>query len=81
MKLGPYNIQTNAIGPGYFKTELTRILREDPAFDAWVKQEVPLQRWGDLEELVGTAIYLASKASDYVNGITIYIDGGWQASL
>ncbi len=78
---GPYNIQTNAIGPGYFKTELTRILQEDPAFDAWVRQEVPLQRWGDPEELVGTAIYLASKASDFVNGITIYIDGGWQASL
>jgi gluconate 5-dehydrogenase len=78
---GPYNIQTNAIGPGYFKTELTRILQEDPAFDAWVRQEVPLQRWGDPEELVGTAIYLASRASDFVNGITIYIDGGWQASL
>jgi len=78
---GPFNIQTNAIGPGYFKTELTKILQEDPAFDAWVKQEVPLQRWGDPDELVGTAIYLASKASDYVNGISIYIDGGWQASL
>ena len=78
---GPYNIQSNAIGPGYFKTELTRILQEDHAFDAWVRQEVPLQRWGDPDELVGTAIYLASKASDYVNGITIYIDGGWQASL
>jgi gluconate 5-dehydrogenase len=78
---GPYNIQTNAIGPGYFKTELTRILQEDPAFDTWVRQEVPLQRWGDPDELVGTAIYLASRASDYVNGITIYIDGGWQASL
>lgn len=78
---GPYNIQTNAIGPGYFKTELTRILHEDPAFDAWVRQEVPLQRWGNPEELVGTAIYLASKASDFVNGITIYVDGGWQASL
>ena len=78
---GPHNIQTNAIGPGYFKTDLTRILVEDPDFDAWVKQEVPLKRWGDPEELVGTAIYLASKASDYVNGISIYIDGGWQASL
>jgi gluconate 5-dehydrogenase len=78
---GPYNIQTNALGPGYFKTDLTRILYEDPDFDAWVKQEVPLRRWGNPEELIGTAIYLASQASDYVNGITIYIDGGWQASL
>ena len=78
---GPHNIQTNGIGPGYFKTDLTRILVEDPKFDAWVKQEVPLQRWGDPEELIGTAIYLASKASDYVNGFTIYVDGGWRASL
>lgn len=78
---GPYNIQSNAIGPGYFKTDLTRKLVEDPDFDAWVKQEVPLKRWGEPEELIGTAIYLASKASDYVNGFTIYVDGGWQASL
>ncbi len=78
---GPYNIQTNAIGPGYFKTDLTRKLADNPEFDAWVKQEVPLQRWGDPEELIGTAIYLASRASDYVNGFTIYVDGGWRASL
>lgn len=78
---GPYNIQANAIGPGYFKTDLTRKLADNPEFDAWVKQEVPLQRWGDPEELIGTAIYLASRASDYVNGFTIYVDGGWRASL
>ena len=78
---GKYNIQVNAIGPGYFKTDLTKKLVEDPQFDAWVKQEVPLGRWGDPEELVGTAIYLASAASNYVNGFTIYVDGGWQASL
>lgn len=78
---GKYNINTNAIGPGYFKTELTRILVEDPAFDAWVKSKVPLARWGDPEELIGTAIYLAAPASDYVNGFTIYVDGGWQACL
>jgi len=78
---GPFNIQSNALGPGYFKTDLTKKLVEDPEFDAWVKQKVPLKRWGDPEELIGTAIYLASKASDYVNGITVYIDGGWQASL
>ena len=78
---GPHNIQANGIGPGYFKTELTRVLADNPDFDAWVKQEVPLQRWGDPEELIGTAIYLASQASDYVNGFTIYVDGGWRASL
>lgn len=78
---GQHNIQANGIGPGYFKTDLTQPLADNPDFDAWVKQEVPLQRWGDPEELIGTAIYLASRASDYVNGFTIYVDGGWRASL
>lgn len=78
---GPYNIQANAIAPGYFLTDLTKPLAENPDFDAWVKQEVPLQRWGRPEELIGTAIYLASKASDYVNGFVIRVDGGWRASL
>ncbi|MBP2240492.1 gluconate 5-dehydrogenase [Cytobacillus eiseniae] len=78
---GKYNIQTNAIGPGYFLTDLTEPLSNDPAFDQWVKSEVPLQRWGNPEELIGTAIYLASAASNYVNGHTVYVDGGWQASL
>lgn len=78
---GIYNIQTNAIGPGYFITELTKKLADDPEFDAWVKQEVPLGRWGVPDELIGTAIYLSSAASNYVNGYTIYVDGGWRASL
>lgn len=78
---GKYNIKTNAIGPGYFKTDLTKNLVEDPIFDAWVKSEVPLGRWGDPEDLIGSAIFLASAASDYVNGHTIYVDGGWQACL
>lgn len=78
---GRHNITTNAIGPGYFKTELTRILVEDPAFDAWVKSEVPLGRWGDPEDLIGAAVFLAAPASDYINGHTIYVDGGWQACL
>ena len=78
---GKYNIQTNAIGPGYFLTDLTEPLSNDPEFDKWVKGEVPLQRWGNPEELIGTAIYLASAASNYVNGHTVYVDGGWQASL
>ena len=78
---GPYNIQANAIGPGYFVTDMTRRLVEDPAFDAWVKGNVPLGRWGDPAELVGTAIFLASEASSYINGHTVYVDGGWRASL
>jgi len=78
---GQYNINVNAIGPGYFITDLTRKLVEDPEFDAWVKKEVPLARWGKPEELIGTAIYLASDASNYVQGFTVYVDGGWQACL
>lgn len=80
-EFGKYNINTNAIGPGYFKTDMTKSLTEDPAFDAWVKSEVPLGRWGVPEDLIGTAIFLASAASDYINGYTIYVDGGWQACL
>jgi len=78
---GKYNIQTNAIAPGYFATDMTEELREDEEFDSWVKQEVPLQRWGDPEELIGAALFLASKAASYINGETIFIDGGWRASL
>ncbi|MBR2571695.1 MAG: SDR family oxidoreductase [Clostridia bacterium] len=78
---GKYNIQANAIGPGYFLTDLTRPLSEDPEFDAWVKSEVPLCRWGDPKDLVGLAVFLASKGSDYISGQTIYVDGGWQACL
>ncbi|MGO4889895.1 glucose 1-dehydrogenase [Anaerobacillus sp. MEB173] len=78
---GKFNIQVNAIGPGYFITDLTEKLVNNPDFDAWVKSEVPLNRWGIPEELIGTAIYLASAASNYVNGQTVYVDGGWQASL
>lgn len=78
---GKYNIQVNAIGPGYFKTDMTQKLIENPEFDQWVKSEVPLQRWGNPEELIGAAIFLASNASSYVNGHTLYVDGGWQASL
>ncbi len=78
---GRYNIHVNAIGPGYMLTELTASLAEDPEFDAWVKSEVPLNRWGRTEDLIGCAIFLSSRASDYLSGQTIYIDGGWQASL
>jgi gluconate 5-dehydrogenase len=60
---------------------LNKSLVEDPKFDEWVRKEVPLGRWGDPEELVGTAIYLASRASDYVNGHILFVDGGWSSCL
>lgn len=78
---GKYNILTNAIGPGYFSTDLTKPLEDDPKFDAWVKSEVPLQRWGKPEELIGAAVFLSSDAASYINGHTLYVDGGWQACL
>jgi gluconate 5-dehydrogenase len=78
---GIYGINVNAIGPGYFITDMTEKLVKDPEFDAWVRREVPLGRWGRPEELIGTAVFLASDASSYVHGHTIYVDGGWQASL
>ncbi len=74
-------IQTNGLGPGYFKTELTRPLYEDPEFDAWLCRRTPAQRWGELDELIGAALFLSSKASDYVNGQILYVDGGLLACL
>lgn len=73
---GKYNIQVNGIAPGYFKTELTKKLYEDKEFDAWLRARTPSNRWGDPKELVGTAIFLAAKASDYINGHVIFVDGG-----
>jgi gluconate 5-dehydrogenase len=71
-----HGIQANAIGPGYMLTDMNEALVNDPAFDAWVKGRTPARRWGRPDELVGTAVFLASAASDYVNGQIIYVDGG-----
>ncbi len=76
-----HNIQVNAIGPGYFHTELNTVLFEDPEFTKWLTARTPARRWGKPEELVGTAIFLASAASDFVNGQTLYVDGGMLASM
>jgi gluconate 5-dehydrogenase len=76
-----HGIQTNAIGPGYMATEMNKALMENPTFDAWVKGRTPAKRWGRPDELAGTAVYLASAASDYVNGQIIFVDGGMLAVL
>ena len=78
---GKYNIQSNGIGPGYFITEMTRSLAEDESFDSWLRARTPANRWGTPEELIGSAIFLASKASDYVNGHILYVDGGMLACV
>ena len=76
-----YNIQVNGIGPGYFKTDMTKPLYENPEFDAWLKGRTPSKRWGNPEELMGALLFLASEASSYVNGHMIYVDGGLLASV
>jgi gluconate 5-dehydrogenase len=76
-----HNIQTNGIGPGYILTEMNRPLIEDQKFNAWVCGRTPTGRWGDPSELVGTAVFLSSRASDFVNGQIIYVDGGILAAL
>jgi gluconate 5-dehydrogenase len=76
-----HGIQANAIGPGYMLTDMNQALVDDPAFNAWVVGRTPSRRWGKPGELIGTAVFLASAASDYVNGQIIYVDGGMLAVL
>jgi gluconate 5-dehydrogenase len=76
-----YNIQVNGIGPGLFKTEMNTALVEDKKFNKWVCERTPAGRWGEPDELSGTAVLLASKASSYINGQIIYVDGGFLSSM
>jgi len=76
-----HGIQANAIGPGYMLTDMNQALIDNPTFDAWVKGRTPAKRWGRPDELIGTAVFLASPASDYVNGQIVYVDGGMTAVL
>jgi gluconate 5-dehydrogenase len=76
-----HGIQANAIGPGYMLTDMNEALVNDAAFNGWVLGRTPARRWGKPGELVGTAVFLASAASDYVNGQIIYVDGGMLAVL
>lgn len=76
-----HNIQCNAIAPGYFLTEMTRSLKDDPKFDGWVRLRTPAERWGDPRELTGCLVFLSSAASGFVNGQVIYVDGGWSSKL
>ena len=76
-----YGIQCNAIAPGYFDTPLNAALVSDNEFTAWLKKRTPAGRWGEVHELVGAGIFLSSEASNFVNGHTLYVDGGITSSL
>jgi gluconate 5-dehydrogenase len=71
-----HGLQINAIAPGYFKTPLNQALVDNPEFSSWLEKRTPAARWGNVEELVGAAVFLACKASSFVNGHTLYVDGG-----
>lgn len=76
-----HNIQVNGIGPGYFKTPLTKALYENAEFDSWLCNRTPAGRWGHPEELIGTLIFLSSNASSFINGQIIFVDGGITACI
>jgi gluconate 5-dehydrogenase len=78
---GKYGVQANGIGPGYFKTELTEALVKDETFSNWLISRTPSKRWGNVEDLIGAAVFLSSNASNFVNGHILYVDGGVTASL
>lgn len=71
-----YGLQINAIAPGYFKTPLNQALVDDAEFTAWLEKRTPAGRWGNVEELVGAAVFLSSRGSSFINGHTLYVDGG-----
>jgi len=72
-------VQVNAIAPGYFRTENTTALQKDETRNRQILERIPAQRWGEPEDLAGAAVFLASPASDYVNGEVLVVDGGWMA--
>jgi len=72
-----HNVQVNAIAPGYIATDNTTALRNDPDRNAAILARIPAKRWGRPEDFKGVTVFLASRASDYVNGEIVVVDGGW----
>lgn len=76
-----HGMQINAIAPGYFRTPLNQALIDDPKFTEWLENRTPAGRWGNVDELVGAAVFLSGGGSSYVNGHILYVDGGMTASI
>ena len=76
-----HGLQVNAIAPGYFKTPLNQALVDDATFSAWLEKRTPASRWGNVDELIGAAVFLSGDASSFVNGHTLFVDGGITACL
>jgi gluconate 5-dehydrogenase len=76
-----HGLQINAIAPGYFRTEMNQALVDNAEFSAWLEKRTPAGRWGNVDELIGAAVFLASDASSFVNGHTLFVDGGLTASV
>jgi 2-deoxy-D-gluconate 3-dehydrogenase len=70
-------VNVNAIAPGYMRTENTKALQEDPVRHKQITDRIPAGRWGEPSDLAGPVVFLASKASDYLNGHVLVVDGGW----
>jgi len=77
----PHGLQVNGLAPGYLDTELNASLVADPEFSAWITRRTPAGRWGRPEDVTGPAVWLASSASDFVNGQVVYVDGGLTAVI
>ncbi|MDR2529392.1 MAG: glucose 1-dehydrogenase [Synergistaceae bacterium] len=80
IELAKYNVQVNALGPGYFRTPMTEPFFQDPTHRKWIEERIPTGRVGTVEDLVGVVVFLCSDASDYLTGQIIYVDGGWLAN-
>lgn len=78
---GGRNIQANGLAPGYMRTDLTGVMTVDPHWESYIRQRTPAGRWGEPKELVGAAVFLSSRASDFVNGQILFVDGGLLAAL
>ncbi|MDH7792146.1 SDR family NAD(P)-dependent oxidoreductase [Ochrobactrum sp. AN78] len=78
-KFGPDGVRVNAIGPGYHRTDMTRGLWENPATEQPIAQRAALKRWGETDDLVGAALFLASPAANFITGVTLPVDGGFHS--